>query len=303
MDENRSRLPRYVIISPVRNEAQYIQQTIESVVGQTILPAVWVIVNDGSTDNTEAIIRQYAENYSWIKLVNRQDRGLRQRGKGVVEAFYDGLECIDQDYTFIVKLDGDVSFGAGYFEYLLGEFLADPQLGIAGGAVYERPDGKTWKLWAAEHHVRGPTKVYRKGCFDAIGGLTPSLGWDGVDEWKALYLGWKVHTFLEVKIYHFRPTGAAGGSVHHRVEQGYAAYRMGYHPLYLIARGSWHMLHRPYGIGGLAMIGAYLLAWLQKQDKIADPDVSRFIRQAQMKALSGRMIRRPEHKPELTISD
>ena len=228
---------RYVVISPVKNEAEFIGQTIESMIQQTIKPILWVIVNDGSQDETEAIVRKYVEDYRWIKLVIRPGSAVRKRGKGVVEAFYAGFDTLDQEYDFIVKLDGDVSFDPNYFESLLREFAANPQLGIAGGGLYEKPDGSTWKLNTVEDHVRGATKVYRRSCFEAIGGLSPSMGWDGIDEWKALSMGWKVHSFLNLKFMHYRYTGAATGYLKSLYEEGYAAYRIGYHP-YLSSRAA-----------------------------------------------------------------
>jgi glycosyltransferase involved in cell wall biosynthesis len=278
----------YVVITPVRNEAEFIEKTLLSMCQQTISPVEWVIVNDGSTDETADIVARYAAQHAWIRLVNRQDRGARQRGRGVIEAFYAGhatLAC--PDYDLIVKLDGDLSFEPTYFESLLREFASNPRLGIAGGGVYERLDGEHWVLQAARHHVRGPTKVYRRACFDAIGGLVPALGWDGVDEWKALMLGWEVQSFLELKVCHYRWTGAATGALKSRVEQGYGAHYMSYHPLFTVARGVRYMFVRPYLVGGIVFIAGYLVAWLRGQPRLSDPSLNRYIRRAQMKQLVG----------------
>ncbi|HSQ17941.1 MAG TPA: glycosyltransferase family A protein [Anaerolineales bacterium] len=287
----------YVVISPVKDEAAFIETTICSMIEQTMRPAAWIIVNDGSRDNTEAIVQKYAQEHRWITLVNRQDAGIRKRGKGVVEAFYTGYEMLAEPYDFIVKLDGDVSFGPNYFEGLLDKFARDPLLGIAGGGLYERPDGKTWVLYTTRDHVRGCTKVYRRGCFEAIGGLVASMGWDGIDEWKALAMGWRVESFLRLPIYHYRFTGAATGYLKSCIEQGGGAYRMGYHPLFMIARGIRRITDRPYVIGGAAMIGAYFVAWLRKQELLADPPVVRYIRQTQMKKLVGLISGKPIHEP------
>ncbi|RPI72971.1 MAG: glycosyltransferase family 2 protein [Geobacteraceae bacterium] len=313
---------KYVVISPVKDEAAYIEQTICSMIAQTIQPSAWVIVNDGSRDATESIIQKYSQENNWIRLVNRQDTGIRKRGKGVVEAFYTGYKTLtDVPYPtdalypnanstasspepynsgvlsrFIVKLDGDVSFGPDYFETLLNRFHADPKLGIAGGGLYEKPDGKTWTLYTVKDHVRGCTKIYRRECFEEIGGLVASMGWDGIDEWKALAKGWKVESFLEPKIYHYRFTGAATGFLKSCIEQGNGAYRMGYHPLFMIARGIRRMTDRPFLIGGAAMIGAYFIAWYQKQELLAEPSVVSYIRQSQMKMLTGLISGKPIHE-------
>lgn len=296
MDAREIKGFRYVVVSPVKDEAAHIERTICSMIGQTILPVAWVIVNDGSTDSTGEIVRKYAERYNWIRLINRQDQGVRVRGKGVVEAFYTGYETVTEPHDFIVKLDGDVSYDLVYFESLLRRFQADERLGIAGGGLYEKRDGKTWSLNTTRDHVRGCTKVYRRACFDEIGGLVASMGWDGIDEWKALALGWKVRSFLELKIYHYRFTGAATGFLKSCVEQGNGAYRMGYHPLFMIARGIRRMIDRPYIIGGAAMIGSYFWAWLHKQELLADPSVVRFVRRTQMKKLAGLFQGKPVHE-------
>jgi biofilm PGA synthesis N-glycosyltransferase PgaC len=287
---------KYAVISPVKDEAAFIEATIVSMINQSIHPAVWVIVNDGSRDTTASIVQKYAQEHSWIILVNRQDTGIRKRGKGVVEAFYAGYKTLIESYDFIVKLDGDVSFEPDYFEALFNRFSTDPQLGIAGGGLYEKPDGKTWVLYTTKDHVRGCTKVYRRECFEAIGGLVASMGWDGIDEWKALAKGWEVRSFLDLKIYHYRFTGAATGFLKSCIEQGNGAYRMGYHPLFMIARGIRRMIYKPYVIGGAAMIGAYFIAWIQKQELLADPSVVRYIRRSQIKKLAGLFIGRSIHE-------
>src|SRR5690606_37173111 len=144
--------------------------------------------------------------------------------RGFIEAFYDGFTKLSNPFDFIVKLDGDVSFQENYFESTLSEFESDPQLGIAGGCIYDQPDGKTWILHTTQDHVRGATKVYRRTCFDACGGLAPAMGWDGIDEWNALSRGWKVISFQEYPLYHYRFTAAATGFVKSFYEQGNGAY-------------------------------------------------------------------------------
>jgi biofilm PGA synthesis N-glycosyltransferase PgaC len=288
--------PNYIIISPVRNEAEYIEKTIRSMIQQTVRPVEWLIVNDGSSDETAHIVTRYMAEHTWIKLVNKEDRGTRQRGKGVVEAFYTGYEAITKDYDFIVKLDGDLSFEPSYFESLLLEFAANPKLGIAGGGVYEKLHPVDWVLTSPRDHVRGPTKVYRRTCFQEIGGLAPALGWDGVDEWKALSLGWQVQSFLEFKVFHYRVTGAATGWLKSKIEQGYGAYYMGYHPLYMITRATRHMLYRPYLIGGIVMFVSYLMAGLQGHERLPDPSLIRYIRRTQLMKLAGMLAGNPVHE-------
>jgi biofilm PGA synthesis N-glycosyltransferase PgaC len=287
----------YVVLTPVRDEADFIEKTIHSMIQQTIKPVEWIIVDDGSSDKTAEIVAEYAIENPWIKLVNREDRGARQRGKGVIEAFYAGYQVLTwQDYDFIVKLDGDLSFGACYFESLFCEFAANPKLGIAGGGVYERPDGDKWVLRTSRDHVRGPTKVYRRACFEDIGGLMPALGWDGIDEWKALTLDWQVRSFTDLQVFHYRFTGAATGSLKSRLEEGYAAHFIGYHPLYLLARGIRQMVAQPYVVGGLAMIFAYFTARLGGHEQLADRSVISYVRRAQLEKLAGLLAGKQIHE-------
>lgn len=276
----------YVVISPVRNEAAFIRDTINSMVAQTILPAQWIIVDDGSTDDTAEIVRSYMTQYPWIYLVQRADRGRRQRGGGVVDAFNDGYKALTiTNYQFIVKLDGDVSFAPNYFEQLLTQFAAQPHLGIGGGNCYVNQNG----LWTPEEtdqtHVRGATKMYRRACFEAIGGLVAYLGWDGIDEWQARTRGWQVQSFLDIIIYHHRITGAATGLLRGRIEQGRAAYFMGYHPLFMLFRSMRRMVEPPLILGGLALWWGYAGDWLRWREQINDPLMIQFLQKNQLQRL------------------
>lgn len=279
-------LPKYVVITPVRNEAAYIEKTLTSMVAQTVKPAQWIIVNDGSTDRTGQIVSDYAAQYPWIRLINREDRGFRQRGPGVVDAFYEGFGQITHTYyDVVVKLDGDLSFEPNYFEELLNQFAANPRLGIASGQTYVF-NGREWVTGKALHPcTQGPTKLYRRECFEAIGGIPRSLGWDGIDDWKARMLGWRTVTFEYLKVLHHRNEGAATGTLKSRVEQGQGAYFMGYHPLYMFARGIWRMIHRPYVIGGCAVIWGYVASWLAGREQV-EPELVRFVRCTQLRLLA-----------------
>jgi glycosyltransferase involved in cell wall biosynthesis len=284
-------LPKYVVITPVRNEATHVGKTLTSMVAQTVKPAEWIIVNDGSTDGTEQIVSDYAARYSWIRLINREDRGFRQRGPGVVEAFYEGFgHLTEMDYEVIVKLDGDLSFDPRYFETLLEAFARNPRLGITGGAISVQTNGR----WTTERSLTpwtlGPSKVYRRACFEAIGGLRRSLGWDGVDNWHAQMLGWEIGSDERLRVLHHRPLGAATGSLKSRVEQGQGAYYIGYHPLFMFARGIRRMVNQPYVIGGCAMIWGYVTSWLTRREQVK-PELVRFVRRTQLRLLASLLFR------------
>jgi len=295
---------KYVVISPVRNEAQHIELTLRSMVNQTIEPSEWIIVNDASTDNTADIVANYANEYPWLKLITKERRpgaADRQRGKGVVDTFYFGRDRLTiQDYDFIIKLDGDVAFEPNYFEFLLDKFAENPKLGIAGGGLYERKDEENWTLVSAPDHVGGPAKMYRQSCLKAIGGLVPALGWDGFDEWQALALGWNVRSFEQLPVFHYRVMGNATGAFKSKIEQGYGAHYMGYHPLYTVVRGLRHISTPPYLVGGMAMIVAHFIAWAQGQHQLPDPAVKRYIQRTQLKQLAGLVRGKKLYKNGLT---
>ena len=282
---------KYAVISPVRNEAQYIEKTLKSMVNQTIQPNEWLIVDDLSTDETPQIVAEYARENPWLKLLSRDKRdrqGDRQRGKGVVDTFYYGYEHLScRDVDFIIKLDGDVSFEPTYFEFLLNKFVENPRLGIAGGGLYERTDGEYWSLVSAPDHVGGPAKMYRQACFEDIGGIVSALGWDGLDEWQALAKGWEVQSFEQQPVFHYRIMGNATGLLKARVEQGYGAYYMAYHPLYALARGARYMFIRPYFVGGLVLVAGYLQAVLQNREQLPEPDLRDFIQRTQLHQIVG----------------
>src|SRR5271166_4983197 len=115
--EVNSKRTKYVLITPVRDEEEYLPLTIKSVIAQTVHPEEWVIVNDGSKDRTGQIIDDFADKYPWIRAVHREDRGYRKWGAGIIEAFYDGFHSLStRDWDFMCKLDGDLSFAPDYFE-------------------------------------------------------------------------------------------------------------------------------------------------------------------------------------------
>ena len=213
INQSPSRNVTYVIITPARDEEAYIEKTIDSVVSQTIIPREWIILDDGSTDRTGELADQAAKAHAWIKAIHRGNRGFRKAGGGVIEAFYEGYDSIlATDWQFMVKLDGDLSFGTDYFEKCFARFAVNPKLGIGGGMIYGAVNGGLLPEPHPMFHVRGATKVYRKACWEAIGGLIQAPGWDTLDEVKANMLGWETSTFNDVQVVHHRPTGAADGT-------------------------------------------------------------------------------------------
>jgi len=280
--------PRYIIIAPVRNEEKNLRETIESVASQTIRPARWILVNDGSTDRTPQIAEEAARSHDWISVVHRKDRGFRRQGGGVVETFYDGFKLVgDEPWDFLVKLDGDLSFAPDYFEKCLAKFEEDPKLGIGGGTICV-PDGNRLRVESKgdpAFHVRGATKIYRRACWDAIGGLLREAGWDTLDEVKANMLGWRTFTFPDLQLVHHRETGGADGTWKNWVKNGRANYVVGYHPLFMLAKCARRLLEKPYLIVGVGLLYGYVTGYLFRAPCNREPDVIRYLRQQQLRRL------------------
>jgi poly-beta-1,6-N-acetyl-D-glucosamine synthase len=279
-------MTKYVIITPVRDEEEFIAATIDVVSRQTILPKEWVIVNDGSSDRTGEIIDRYAAKFPWIRAVHRENRGFRKSGAGVVEAFNDGHNAlVSDDWEFIVKLDGDLTFSPDYFEQCFARFASEPKLGVGGGEIYHDLDGRITLEATPRFHVRGATKIYRKECWDTIGGLWMAPGWDTIDEVKANMLGWTTHSFKELRLHHHRFTGTADGLVANRVKHGIACYVTGYHPLFLAASCFRRLVQKPYVVGSFAVLAGFLKGYWKKLPRVDDPHLIRYVRGQQLRRL------------------
>ena len=282
---------QYIVISPVRNEQQFLPRTIESMVVESVRPLEWILVDDGSTDGTGKLIDDAAARHPWIKALHRTDRGFRHAGGGVMEAFYDGYKSIlNPGWQFIVKLDADLSFESDYFEQCFKRFDAQPRLGIAGGTICSRVNGalEAESRIDPAFHVRGATKIYRRECWDAIGGLIRAAGWDTVDEVKANMLGWTTLTFPDLKLVHHRPSGEAYGQWSNLIKNGRANYVAGYHPLFMFAKCVRRMFEKPYLIEGCGLWAGFMSGYLKRIPQVEDKEFIRYFRRQQMNRLLGK---------------
>jgi glycosyltransferase involved in cell wall biosynthesis len=280
---------QYVIVSPVRDEEKFIAGTVRSVLEQTVRAAEWIIVDDGSADRTGEILDGYAAEHSWIQVVHRANRGFRKSGGGVVEAFNDGYRNLTAtDWDFIVKLDGDLTFAPDYFEKCFDQFRQDPQLGIGGGTIYHMLDGKEQIEEVPKFHVRGATKIYKRDCWKAIGGLWIAPGWDTIDEVKANMLGWTSRSFLEIQLHHQRPTGTAESRWKDLVKCGRARYVSGYHPLFMASSCLVRLFRKPFLVGSAGLLYGYVTGYLNHLPQVDDPAFIRYLRDQQLRRLLGR---------------
>lgn len=277
---------KFVIITPVRNEAAYLEANISSVLSQTARPAEWVLVNDGSTDATGEIIDRWGSQHASIKTLHRSDRGFRQQGTGVIEAFYDGYQALrTHDWEYLVKLDGDLVLEPDYFEKCFEEFAKNPLLGIGGGMLYQVEEDQVKPEVHQIFHVRGATKIYRRACWEALGGLMKSPGWDTVDELKAHFLGWETRTFSDIRALHRRPTGAIDGNWRNAVKHGVGNYVAAYHPLFIFFKCLKRVVNKPYGIESLGIFYGFLSGYAKQLPRIQDSALVRYIRRQQLRRL------------------
>ena len=278
---------KYCIITPVRDEEQFVRGTIDSVLHQTIKPVEWIIVDDGSKDATNSIISRCAQEYSWIRTLGRENRGHRSTGGGV-EAFLAGYQLLrSQDWEFLVNLDGDLTFAPDYFEKCFKFFREMPRLGIGGGTIYDKVDARLQLESSPTFHVRGGTKIYRRKCWEQLGGLPPSLGWDTVDELKANQLGWITQTFPDLRLIQHRVTGSAWGRWGNAVNDGVADYVVGYHPLFFFLKCLRHVFHAPYIVRGLGLAYGFLRSLVSQMPRLGDQELRDYLRQQQLRRLLG----------------
>ena len=281
---------KYVLITPARNEDSFITKTLDSVVTQTVLAERWVIVDDGSTDETAEIVSRYAVRYPWIELIRlpqRQDRNFAAK----VQAVNIGLERV-QEFQFEVlgNLDADVSFEADYMEFVMQKFAEDPELGVAGtpftqdGQYDSRKDS-----FEGENYVAGPCQLFRRKCFQEIGGYVPNRagGVDWIAVMTARMKGWKVRSFSEKRYHHHRVLGTAGkGALRALFSYGEKDYYLGGSPIWQLFRVTYRMTKKPVCMGGLALLIGYCWAAMRRMEHPVSRELMRFHREEQLKKLS-----------------
>ncbi len=256
----------YVIITPARNEERYLQKTIDSVASQTLRPRKWIIVDDGSSDNTGRLIEAAARQHSWIKAVHRADRGFRMNFGGEIQAFYDGYQLIKtDDWKYIVKLDCDLSFAPEYFEGLINRFSCDLHLGIASGVYLEESRSGWREVRMPAYHAAGACKVVRRECFEQIGGFIAERGWDTIDEIRAMSKGWRTTHFSELQMKHLKPEGSGNDRLRTQIKQGEVFYLTGGSKLFFTLKVCNRLLRRPLILGGAAMLWGYLELMARRQ--------------------------------------
>lgn len=279
----------YVIISPCRNEAKYMRETLDTVAAQTILPKLWIIVDDGSNDETPVILREYADKYPWIRIVTRADRGKRAVGPGVIEAFYDGYQTINpDDFQYLCKLDLDLRLPPKYFEILIRRMELNPRLGTCSGKSYVEDNGRLVSERKGDETSLGMTKFYRVSCFKEIGGFVRQVMWDGIDCHMCRMKGWAACSWdePELRFVHLRPMGSSQQNIYvGRMRHGFGQYFMGTGFWFMLASSIYRMTEKPYVLGGMAMLWGWIKSALKREPRIEDEAFRNFLSEYQWNSL------------------
>jgi poly-beta-1,6-N-acetyl-D-glucosamine synthase len=279
---------KFVLITPARNEADFIGLTLASVCAQTVLPERWVIVDDGSTDRTAEIVQEYTRQHPWIELVQRPRRAERNFA-GKVHAFNAGFERVKSlPYEVIGNLDADVSFEKDYFEFLIDRFGSTPRLGVAGTAMREAGYDAVKDSFFNGADVFGACQLFRRACFEDVGGYTP-IKWGGID-WVAVHMarlkGWETRCFTEKIFHHHRPMGATESNVWRaRFDYGRKDYFLGNHPLWQVFRISYQAMKQPYVLGSLILFCGYAYPLIRRVERPIPEELLKFHRKEQIERL------------------
>lgn len=266
------------------------RRTLDSVVAQNIRPALWLIVDDGSTDATPQILAEYAARHDWIEVVTKPDRGKRAVGPGVIEAFYYGYSRITPEaYDYICKFDLDLDLPPTYFSGLIRRMEENPRIGSCSGKPFFRtPGGAEVDEVCGDEMSVGMTKFYRTACFRQIGGFVQEVMWDALDCHKSRQMGWIACSWpdAELRFEHLRPMGSSQqGILTGRMRHGFGQYYMGSDPWFFTASCIFRLAHRPFVIGGLASWWGYMRSWLKRLPRHGDRTLVAFIRAYQRRAL------------------
>jgi biofilm PGA synthesis N-glycosyltransferase PgaC len=294
---------KYVLITPARDEAEHIEGTIQSVIKQTVRPIKWVIVSDGSTDGTDDIVRKYTLDNPWIELVRAPERRERHFA-GKVHAFNAGYARLNElEYAAIGNLDADISFDEDYFSFLLSKLVDDPKLGLVGTPFRDASSAVYDYRFTNIDHVSGACQLFRRECFEAVGGYVPVKGGciDHIAVLTARMKGWKTRTFTEKVSRHHRAMGTAQqGMLMARFKNGGKDYAIGNHPAWELFRAVYQMTKRPFIIGGLMIVSGYGWAAVRRVERPVSPELVAFQRREQMQRLKRFFTRsgRPSGKRE-----
>lgn len=284
-----SEQPRVLIVSPVRNEARHIDKVARAVAAQELAPARWVAIDDGSTDGTYELLKELEGEIDLLTVIRAPVADVGPDGRGPKDRLAEAIEArnfnlalaeVDsEEYTHVMKLDGDIELPAEYLRVLMERFGEDPSLGLAGGVLVEpTPEGGTRRILIPSHHVHGALKCYSRACFEAIGGVQERLGWDTIDGTYARMRGFRTRNFRDLVSIHHRPIASADGRLRGRARHGECAYITHYGPLWAGLRSLKVARNSPIGLSGIAFAYGYARAWALRVERVPDREYRRFTR-------------------------
>ncbi len=279
----------YILITSAFNEAEHIGNTVEAVIKQSLKPVKWIIVSDGSTDNTDSIICQYADRHDFIKFIRREKSDNETGFISKVSAIRVGYDALDgMPYRFIGILDADITFGPDYYESILSQFHKNPVLGLAGGFIYEQK-GRQFRNRPTNtiNSVAGGIQLFRRECYEAIGGHRPARfgGEDWICEIMSRMKKWQVQAFPEIIAYHQKKGSGKRGFMQEALRIGKMDYSVGAHPLFEIAKCLRRIKQPPYLICSVLQLTGYIVAYSSGADRVVDDEVITYLRTEQRQRL------------------
>jgi glycosyltransferase involved in cell wall biosynthesis len=283
-----SKTPKYVLMTAAKDEADFIGLVIESVAKQTLKPIQYVIVDDGSKDSTEAIIRQWVAKTDFVRLKTKAQTGARNFGSKVVALKAAQEEIQGLDFEFIGCLDADITLPPDYYESIIRRMRENPKLGIASGLCLQKSGGDWIRIMTNRRHVPGAMQFFRRACFEQIGGYerVTVAGVDSLAEIKARMRGWETRSFEDIFAYHHKPIGSAtGGKLKTAYRRGMTDYLLGKHPLYVLAKCVRRVAARPYFADSAAHLSGFFSLWLKRKPMDVSPEVCRYVRHEGLQAL------------------
>lgn len=280
---------KYVLVTAARNEEDYIEKTIQSVISQTIVPKKWVIVSDGSTDLTDEIAFKYAKKYDFIQFM-RIESNKRRNFASQVYAQQAGVKMLKGiKYEFLGMLDADISFETNYYERIMEKCDNNKKIGIVGGWIYESQKGIYKERFGNSiRHVPGAIQMFRRQCYKDINGYIPLRkgGKDSIAEIMARMYGWEVRSFNDIVVLHYRCTGTGkGGILLARFREGEKEYFHRHPIIYEMAKCVYRIGERPYIVGSFFRLCGYCWAFLHRERIFLNDDVLRFLRQEKLDRL------------------
>ena len=271
----------HLVVTPCRNDHQFLLRLFNSMINQTVLPREWIIVLDNPTNSDFSSVSSLIDPFDWIKIKKVSDFSSRKRGAKIAKLSNLGISESEYDWSFISKIDADMQLPEDYFAMIFHKFSERPELGIASGTCYVLDRTKKIIENVSSNHTRGGLKTYSKQCFEKIGGIREVDGWDGVDNILAQYNGFETANFADIEVFHGRRTGSHFGLIRGNFESGMFAFSLRYFPLFMLARVLHQLSKKPVFFGGISMFMGYVFAALTRKEYSISVVEGKFFRKVQ----------------------